>query len=98
MLLSPRPNTRMLRDTMQPPASLYRYGIAHSFHIGLHSRGGPGSMRTCLPSASNAQPGAVPHRLVNTVQPSGSHACFSLFLVISRPMVLKKSVRRSMDG
>ena len=31
------------------PDKITQLGIAHSFHIGLHSRGGPGSMRTCLP-------------------------------------------------
>ena len=55
-------------------------------------------MSTCLPYASNAQPGAVPHSFTNTVQPSGSHACFSLFGVISRPMVWKKPLMRSSEG
>ena len=44
-----------------------------------HSWGGPGSISTWTPSASKAQPGAVPTGLSNTVQPSGSSACWVLF-------------------
>ena len=43
--------------------SFFRYGMPYSRNMGTHSLGGPGSMSTILPSASKAQPGAVPQRL-----------------------------------
>lgn len=43
------------------------------------SKGGPGSMSTWVPSASKAQPGAVPTGLSKMTQSAGNSACWRLF-------------------
>ena len=50
-------------------------GAAFSRNMGMHSRGGPGSITTSLFPLWKAQPGAVPQGLSRMWQPSGSQAC-----------------------
>ena len=64
----------MLWEWISSSESRLRYGMAQRRNMGMHSLGGPGSMRTCTPSASKAQPGAVPHSLWKGTHPSGSMA------------------------
>ena len=49
--------------------------------MGLHSRGGPGSIITSTSPALKVQPGAVPQSLRSGVEPSGSMTCCMLFSV-----------------
>ena len=69
------PKVMMSRETMTSRERLRRYGTAQRRSMVSISWGGPGSISTWTPPAENAQPGAVPTGLSNTVQPSGSMAC-----------------------
>ena len=87
---SPRPNTRRVRERITPSLRRASQGTARSRNMGRHSLGGPGSMTTQVPSASKAQPGAVPQALSRIWQSSGRYACWRLLSVISFPMRWKK--------
>ena len=63
-----------------------------------HSRGGPGSMSTWVPSAWKATPGAVPQSLSSTVHPSGTMACWKLFSVTGVPRWANRSRIRWAEG
>ena len=55
-----------------------------------HSKQVQFCLRTWTPPSSKAQPGAVPTGLSNTVQPTGSMACWMLFSGMVRPVLAKK--------
>ena len=73
------PKVMISWETMTSLERARRYGSTHRRSMVSHSWGGPGSISTWTPSAAKAQPGAVPTGLSNTVQPSGSSACWVLF-------------------
>ena len=73
----------MLWEAMTPSESEASIGRTRYSSMGLHSRGGPGSIITSTPSAVKVQPGAVPQSLRSAAEPSGSITCCRLFGVSS---------------
>ena len=87
-LLSPIPKILISWLTITPSVSFSRYRAARFSNMYRHSKGGPGSMSTWTPFSSKAQPGAVPTGLSNTVQFTGSRACWTLFSGMVLPILV----------